>query len=324
MSENSLKIALYGVGSMGSFHARVISENPRCTLAYIVDNDVESAYQVSNQYGATQLKNNGEILAVDGVVIATPTDTHFEIARSYLESGIPVLVEKPISRNFHEVKMLIELAKMKKVTFKCGFVERFNPVVIKALEIVRAPIHFASVRHSPYVPRIHTPVTGDLLIHDLDICIQIFEKDGMPRISSAVPAAKSGQTSSSLQMINLTLVFPNQHSASLSASRLDHQKKRSIQIFEEDRTLELDLLQKTIAIYRSVSNQTIEKGLGDQLQTIIEIPQLQYAHEPLAAQFENFLNCIFEYNTENEELDLLSYRSVHDLISIVDEGVLCD
>ncbi len=319
MQDPRVKIALYGAGSMGSYHARVISENSKSDLAYVIDIDPTKASDLSRTYGSMHEKNSQKILPVDAVVIATPTDAHYEIAKRYLEVRIPVLVEKPISQFSDQVVSLIELARVNKVAFRCGLVERFNPVIVKAIEMVKSPIHFASIRHSPYVPRIQSHVTGDLLVHDLDICLQIFKREGLPRVIKSVSTTHLGRSKSSNQMINLILEFPQGHSASLSASRLDHQKKRKIQIIEEDRTLELDLLYRTIAIYRSVSNQTIEKGLSDQLQTIIEIPHLQYSHEPLAAQFQYFLDSVSEYNLEAENIELQSYLDVHELLSEIKE-----
>ena len=119
-------------------------------------------------------------------------------------------------------------------------------------------------------------------------------------------------------MVNVMVNLPDARTGTLSASRLDHQKVRKIRILEEERCIELDLLYKTISVFKSVSSVSIEQGLSDQIQTIIEIPQIQNSQEPLAAQLAYFLSSISDYDENIEATDLDSYLDVHEQIFKID------
>ena len=54
------------------------------------------------------------------------------------------------------------------VPLLCGLLERFNPAIMTAMSVVERPRHVTAVRHSPYVARIGTGVSSDLMIHDVD------------------------------------------------------------------------------------------------------------------------------------------------------------
>ena len=318
MKQKKTSVALYGAGSMGSFHARVISSNPDCSLSYIVDSAPERGQRLSEMHNAKWIDNVNEMLMVDAVVIASPTESHFATALRYINAGIPVLIEKPMALNFCEVKELVRKARESRTVLKCGLVERFNPVIIKAMQIVRSPIHFQSIRHSPFVPRIQSPVSGDLLIHDLDTFLRIFSASSKTTIVNAMATMTNLNGPSNLHMVNVMINLPDARTGILSASRLDHQKVRKIRILEEERCIELDLLYKTISLFKSVSNVSIEQGLSDQIQTIIEIPQIQSSQEPLAAQLAYFLSCISDYAETIEAVDLKSYLDVHEQIFLID------
>ena len=318
MKHQKISVALYGAGSMGSFHARVISSNPNCSLSYIVDSATERGQRLSEMHNAKWIGDVNEVLLVDAVVIASPTEFHFSTALRYLNAGIPVLVEKPIGLNFYEVKELVMKARESKIVLKCGLVERFNPVIIKAMQIVRNPIHFQSTRHSPFVPRIQSPVSGDLLIHDLDTFLRIFSVNSKNAKVNAIATKTNLNGQSNLHMVNVMVNLPDARTGTLSASRLDHQKVRKIRILEEERCIELDLLYKTISVFKSVSSVSIEQGLSDQIQTIIEIPQIQNSQEPLAAQLAYFLSSISDYDENIEATDLDSYLDVHEQIFKID------
>jgi predicted dehydrogenase len=318
MKQQKISVALYGAGSMGSFHARVISSNPNCSLAYIVDSNSERGQNLSEMHNAKWIGDVNETLLVDAVVIASPTEFHFATAMRYINAGIPVLVEKPIGLNFCEVKELVSKARETRTVLKCGLVERFNPVIIKAMQITRNPIHFQSIRHSPYVPRIQSPVSGDLLIHDLDTFLRIFSVNAKTATLNAMATKTNLNGQSNLHMVNVMVGLSDTRTGILSASRLDHQKVRKIRILEEERCMELDLLYKTISVFKSVSSISIEQGLSDQIQTIIEVPQIQSSQEPLAAQLAYFLASISDYIEDTEASDLNSYLNVHEQIFLID------
>ena len=72
----------------------------------------------------------------DGYIIATPANTHYEIAKKIINAGFHLLVEKPFCLNLDEAKELVEHAKDKAVKIMVGHVLLFHPAIIKIKEII--------------------------------------------------------------------------------------------------------------------------------------------------------------------------------------------
>ena len=114
--QSKIAIAAIGVGHLGQHHARIYSENPRTKLVGVVDTYQEQAQLIAEKFNAPAYDDYRSIAdQVDAVSIATPTETHFEIARFFLEKGIHVLLEKPISRTVKEAQELVEIAQKKNI-----------------------------------------------------------------------------------------------------------------------------------------------------------------------------------------------------------------
>lgn len=112
------------------------------------------------------------------VVIATPTATHYDIAKFGLEKGIHVFVEKPIVTKRREFETLLEIAKQNHVNIMAGHIERYNPVSLKLKEVLRpyktASKQFQFTRTQPHDARISDDIVVDKLIHDLDLSMFLF------------------------------------------------------------------------------------------------------------------------------------------------------
>ena len=110
------------------------------------------------------------------VSIAVPTPLHFEIARAFLEAGISVLVEKPLTTTLEEARELFRVAGRHHAVLHVGHVERFNGAVQELRKIVANPILVESRRLGPFVPRVqHDSVIMDLMIHDIDIVLGLVD-----------------------------------------------------------------------------------------------------------------------------------------------------
>ena len=89
-----LKIGVIGVGTMGQHHARVISSLPGAKLFGVADLDREKARQIGVRFGVEVFHNYQDLFAhVDALIIASPTSTHFEIAKDCLNAGKNILIE---------------------------------------------------------------------------------------------------------------------------------------------------------------------------------------------------------------------------------------
>src|SRR5690606_32586056 len=168
------KLALIGTGMMGKLHARVIGQSMQAELVRVVDPNEEAARPVVEQHGAEWTPEIGSLTGVDGVIVASATETHHKLALEVIDLGKPVLVEKPLCGSLAETKEVLATAERQGVPLMCGLLERYNPAVLTAKALLEEPIHVIAQRHSPYAPRIKTGVAWDLLVHDVDLAIQMF------------------------------------------------------------------------------------------------------------------------------------------------------
>jgi len=172
-----LRILLCGVGNMGANHLRTLKEaSEDCEVVGVVDSSPLSAERV----GDTPLFNDvAEALDATGpeaAVVATPTETHYDIAGQIIRAGFPVLVEKPIAATAAQGERLLTLAQEHGVTLMVGHVERFNPAVVAVQRLVSegqlGEIINVSARRVGGTPQdVHKAghVLIDLAVHDIDI-----------------------------------------------------------------------------------------------------------------------------------------------------------
>lgn len=286
------RILLVGAGSMGSLHARVTAQSAGATLAAVVDPRPEAGKLLADRYEAEWRDDLGSLTDIDAVIVAAATEAHFEIAREVLEAGVPLLVEKPVTDSLDRTIEILELSAKRDVPIMCGLLERYNPAVLTAMSVINDPIHVTGVRHSPYAPRIRTGVAWDLLVHDVDLALQVL--GGAVRdIEAAVGQFHPSSAPGAEDVVEALLKFDNGAVASVSASRLGQKKVRSLVIRELDRMVEVDLLRRDVTVYKHVSGEAAtDDGRGYRQQTIIEIPELVTSQEPLAAQLDRFLGVL--------------------------------
>ena len=234
-----MKIALIGAGHMGKIHLQKLAALQGVQIVCVADTDKKLAAELSDKYSIpffTDYKQVPEDL--DGVVIASPTETHFEIARFFLEKGTHVFIEKPIASSTEQAHDLVKLANRQQLVLQIGHLERFNPAFRSVLSHIRSPLFIETRRTSNFTGRsTDIDVVLDLMIHDIDLVLSITEKETKDIHSQGVALVAD-----KLDMVNTTVQFANGCTASLFASRISTKKERSLSVFEEDRHIFVDLL----------------------------------------------------------------------------------
>jgi predicted dehydrogenase len=286
------RVLLVGAGSMGSLHARVTAQHPDAVLETVVDPRPEVGQALADRFGAAWRPEIGSLAGVDAVIVAAATEAHYELATQVLQAGVPLLVEKPVTDQLARTVEVLELSARLGVPMMCGLLERYNPAVLTARSMVDSPVHVTGVRHSPYAPRIRTGVAWDLLVHDVDLALQVLPGE-VSGIEAAVGQFHPSSVAGAEDVVEALLRFDTGAVASVSASRLGQRKVRSLTIREIDRMVEVDLLRRDVTVYKHVSGEAADTdGRGYRQQTIIEIPELVTSQEPLAAQLDRFLAVI--------------------------------
>ena len=125
-----LRVGVVGVGHIGSNHARLYAEIPSAEFTAVYDVEPSRSRTIASKFGAAPAKSLDDFIAmVDAASVATPTNTHYEVARALLAKGKHVLIEKPITDNTAHATELAEVAAHSGLILQVGHVERFNPVL---------------------------------------------------------------------------------------------------------------------------------------------------------------------------------------------------
>ena len=245
-SETSpLRVGVIGVGYLGKFHAEKYSKAPDVRLVGVVDKDSSRAAAVAEAVDTQALTDYRDLIGkVDAVSVVVPTYAHFEVSREFLENGIHLLIEKPITAQLEEAEGLIRLAEKKGCIIQVGHLERFNPAVVALKDIVRMPRFIESHRLSTYKNRgTDVSVVLDLMIHDIDIILNLVES----KISN-IHAAGIPVISEHVDIANARLEFANGCVANVTASRISMKNERKIRLFQKDAYISVDFANNEITI----------------------------------------------------------------------------
>ncbi|MFZ1702669.1 MAG: Gfo/Idh/MocA family oxidoreductase [Pyrinomonadaceae bacterium] len=290
--ERKLRVAAIGVGSLGRHHGRNYAEmaaEGRIEMVGVCDTSAETAANIAAQHGCASFSDWSELIGkVDAVSIATPTETHCEIACAFLEQGVHILVEKPIALTLDEADRMIAAAGTSGAKLMVGQLERYNPAMVALRPHVTTPLYFEIHRVSPFPNRsLDVDVVLDVMIHDLDAVQWLVGPDvkvseiravGIPVISDKVDAA------------NVRLEFENGTVANITASRIGTDKVRKTRFYQTNAYVVLDYGTKFTSL------TSLNPDAAHPLARI-SINRLQIDDiEPLRAEISAFLDCI-ENNT---------------------------
>lgn len=249
-----LKVAVIGVGHLGKEHARIYHELAKAgfpsPIQLIGLSDTDAAKKErAEALGVPFFEDPRDLFGkVDAVSIATPTSTHFAVAKEFLARGIHTLIEKPITLKLDEADELIALAHAKNCVLQVGHIERHNPG-LRRIEEIAKNIRFLEIhRLGPFSGRINDcGVVLDLMIHDLDIVMNLVKSE-----VASFDAVGINVLTPFEDIANVRIKFKSGAVADLTASRLTPEKQRKIRIFQEDAYISLDYEAQSCKIFRKV------------------------------------------------------------------------
>ena len=279
-----LKVAVIGVGYLGQFHAEKYAQLAHAELVAVVDADGNEPKRSLPGLGGRGLSDYHDILdAVDAVSIVVPTNYHFEVAKAFLDRGVHVLLEKPITTTLAEADELIALARERHAVLQVGHLERFNPVVVALDGLLTTPGFIESIRIAPFKPRgTDVNVVLDLMIHDIDI-IQNMVKSPVKQINSIGAPVFTAEA----DIANARIQFENGCVANVTASRISLKSERRMRIFQPDAYITVDFQNKKLAVMR--------KGDGEMFPGIpnIGIEEKVFDQgDALKSEIESFLDAV--------------------------------
>jgi predicted dehydrogenase len=244
-----LDVGVIGVGHLGQHHARIFAEMPDVRLVGVVDTNPERAREIADRCGTRAFDRVEDLVgAARAVSIVTPTVDHHRVARSAIEAGVDVLVEKPFTVTLDEADDLVRLAASREAIIQVGHVERFNGAVRVLRSMVTTPLFIECNRISPFPDRsTDVDVVLDLMIHDIDIILSLV---GSP--VTAIYAVGVPVITRSADIANARIEFASGCVANVTSSRVSQKKERKIRIFQPDAYLSLDYQNQELYAYRRV------------------------------------------------------------------------
>jgi len=256
----------------------VFSQSLNATLVGVVDSDAERAAQAAAEHNCLTFATLGELKGnVDAAVVAVPTSLHADVGCQLLESGIDVLVEKPIAADLASARRLVDTAAEHERILQIGHLERFNPAVAALKKITTIPLFFEIHRLSLFSPRsLDVDVVLDLMIHDLDIVLDL-----AGALPEEIRAAGISILSEKVDIANVRLAFPGGCVANLTASRVSTERVRKLRLFQPHQYISLDYQKQEAVAFTVSGNQQI----GFQ-------PLLAVKEEPLRLEVEAFLEAV--------------------------------
>ncbi|MBI3333778.1 MAG: Gfo/Idh/MocA family oxidoreductase [Candidatus Omnitrophica bacterium] len=274
---NPIKVAVVGVGHLGSIHARIYSELESAQLVAACDTQPDRAQAAASQYGCRPETDFRKLLAqVEAVSIAVPTQGHFPIAKEFLSRGIHTLVEKPITSTVREADQLLRLARRHRALLQVGHVERFNSALRRVADSLKDPRFIEVHRLAPFQPRgTEVGVVLDLMIHDIDILLGLV-RNRIRRIEAVGVKVLTPFE----DIANARITFANGAVANLTSSRISKEAMRKFRIFQTDSYVSMDFLSSAVDIFRHQEGRISHEALT--------IPK----EEPLKAELASFLDAI--------------------------------
>ena len=283
-------VGVIGVGAMGYNHVRIYSELENTNLVAISDmvrGTLDSVSKEFNTVGYVDMDNILQLDDVEAVNICVPTVFHHDVVMNAIEAGKNVLVEKPIASKLTEAREMINAAKDAGVTLATGHVERFNPAVRVAKELIDSGeigevVTAHAKRLGPYPPRIRdVGVAIDLAIHDIDIFNYLFESKANTVFANMSSNLKNCEFEDHAEIMTK---YDNEVLSILETNWLTPYKKRQLNITGVDGIISVDYGNQSVTVYKE--NDKVEK---------VKVEN----KEPLKEELRSFVNAV-QTKTEPE------------------------
>ena len=179
-----VRLIVAGAGAFGREHVAALSRTPRAEIVGIADIRTDAARDEAVRYGIRDWHADAvaltERLQPDGLIVATPGNTHVALATGALAAGVPVLIEKPVGQDTAEARSLIECAARSKAFVLPGHILRFSDAHRTFVEIARSdavgPILSVTARRhrdDSHAARYADDPVLMTMIHDIDLAIWI-------------------------------------------------------------------------------------------------------------------------------------------------------
>jgi len=176
-----LTIGILGCGRIGKVHAASIAAIPNARLGAVADAMSDAAEALAQEHGAAAKSPEAIIAdaAIDAVIVASPTTTHYDLIHSAAAAGKAIFCEKPIDLSADRIRDCLKAVESGGVPFFTAFNRRFDPNfahlehqlregVIGDIEIINILSRDPSPPPIGYIES-SGGIFRDMMIHDFDM-----------------------------------------------------------------------------------------------------------------------------------------------------------
>ena len=297
-----VKVAVVGVGYWGPNFVRIVDELQEAELAVVCDSDSSKFEKFSALYPHLEFTDDLESVlsnkAIDAAVIATGSNSHFEIARRFLLEDKHVLVEKPLALKSADAEEIVKMAADRDRVLLVGHLLRYHKGVENLKDYIDEG-YLGKIRYV-YTSRVNLgrvrkdeSALWSLATHDVSVVNYLLGRQPEYVTASGQAYVREGVH----DVVFTTLHFSDNVMAHLHVSWLDPHKIRKITVVGDKKMAVLDDMQATekLRIYDKGIDFTPSYGdYGESLSIRvgdIHIPKIDMV-EPLKVECQHFLDCI--------------------------------
>lgn len=292
MSQKKLQLGVIGLGRWGKNIVATLEQIEGCEIKAVCDFSAKALEDFSARYTATTDPEELLKFNLDAVLIATPGSTHFSVARLFLERGIPVFIEKPMTTRTDEAEQLVQLAQDKKAIIFVGHVHLYNPAFAKAKLLLQQSgklrfLFFEGMNNGPY--RDDMSALWDWAAHDVSMALDL---TGQKPIEMATWGIETLRPGKNLQdFASLKLIFPDNIQMVSVVSWMMPEKRKKLTIIAEKSTIVFnDTADKKLTLYENFGPQ-INGGRVIRQEPVISYPEYDSV-PPLKFELEAFVESI--------------------------------
>lgn len=222
-------LALVGAGRWGSHYLRAVKEVNGCRLPYIaIHHDEPTIGDKSSYHFVRDFRDLVQYKDIDGIIIATPASTHFEIVKYFFKRNIHLLIEKPMTTSYRQALELQKIYKKCSACVHVGHIYLHNPAFQALCEEVSTIgrlkyILCESGNFGPFRPDVSA--LWDWGAHDVSMILSLVGR--LPTSVAAWSLGSSNRKQSS-DIFFIRMVFASLIQAFISSGNLLPEKRRKV------------------------------------------------------------------------------------------------
>ena len=299
VAKKKKNVVLFGLGNMGRNHFRVLEEDPRFNLVAVVDPKADSLPDTikSNAKLLRSLEELGA-LEYDCAVVASPTETHFDVTSRLLDLDKNILVEKPCASTYSEAVKLKTKAQNQGLVLCVGNIERCNPAVsqlkkVMSSSIIGTPVHVSATRGGrfPHEVKEGNNVILDLAVHELDVLRMI-----LGPLNILTSLCHSTSLDGVYDTAEVLIKSEENTSASVHVNWLTPQKIRLLRVTGSSGVCEIDYIKQSCSVFgRDILSKIPEDMTNYTTETDSSFDTITFKierKEPLKVQLDEFYKAL--------------------------------